>query len=85
MYRFTPHSSDDDDRTYREPGGSGPPSGARSGAQTAEYVLAHGILTEEEDQRLKQEFEAEIDAAVEYAEAAPGPDPSDLVRHVSRE
>src|SRR5690606_36047545 len=82
VYRFTPHSSDDDDRTYRDPEEVARQREHDPVRKLREYVLAHGILTEEEDQRLKQEFEAEIDAAVEYAEAAPDPDPSDLVRHV---
>lgn len=85
VYRFTPHSSDDDDSTYRDPEEVAKQREHDPVRKLREYALAHGILTEEQDEQFKKQFEAEIDAAVEYAEAAPDPDPSDLERHVFAE
>lgn len=85
VYRFTPHSSDDDDSTYRDPEEVAKQREHDPVRKLREYALAHGILTEEQDEQFKKQFEAEIDAAVEYAEAAPDPDPSELERHVFAE
>lgn len=85
VYRFTPHSSDDDDSMYRDAEELAKQKEHDPVRKLREYALAHGILTEEQDEELKRQFEAEIDEAVEYAEAAPDPDPSELVRHVFAE
>lgn len=82
VYRFTPHSSDDDDRSYRsrdevdEWREKDPVRFMRA------YVIGHGLMTEEEAEALAKRLEARIDAAVEYAEAAPDPRPEDLTAHV---
>src|SRR5690606_23197528 len=69
VYRYTPHSSDDDDRTYR----------ARDEVEQwrerdglprwRDYLMGLGLLTEEADAALRQRLLAEVDAAVAYAEA----------------
>lgn len=85
VYRFTPHSSDDDDRTYRDPDEVERQRQHDPVRKLREYAIAHGILTEQQDEQLRRQFEAEIDEAIEYAEAAPDPDASELVRHVFAE
>lgn len=85
VFRFTPHSSDDDDRSYRDPDEVTRAREHDPVRKLREYAIARGILTEEQDEQLKKQFEAEIDEAVEYAEAAPDPDPSELGRHVFAE
>lgn len=85
VYRLTPHSSDDDDRTYR-PREEVEEWKRRDGvARFKEYLMGVGVWTEEADQELRRRLLAEIDAAVEYAQAAADPEPSDLLRHVYAE
>lgn len=74
-YRPVPHSSDDDDRTYR----------SREEVQHWKqrdpilryqaYLLEKGILTEQDVERYEQQAREEIDAAQAAAEAAPYPPP----------
>ncbi len=81
-YRMTPHSSDDDDRSYRtreeveEWKKKDPISRFQS------YLQAEGILT----QALIDDYEArardEVDAAHKTAEAAPSPAPEDTLGDV---
>jgi 2-oxoisovalerate dehydrogenase E1 component alpha subunit len=81
-YRLVPHSSDDDDRTYR----------TRAEVEEArkydplvlfkQMLVNTGILTEEKEKTMQQQIAAEIDRATEYAEKAPYPDPSALYTHV---
>ena len=81
-YRLVPHTSDDDDSRYRS-------------REEVEHWEKNGPLVrfrtwlEESDVASKSEVEeieaaamAEIDAATEYAEAAPTPDPATAMRHV---
>lgn len=85
VYRFTPHSSDDDDRKYRDPEEVERQKQHDPLRKLREYAVARGILTEAQDEELRRQFQAEIDDAIAYAEAAPDPDPSDLMRHVFAE
>lgn len=85
VYRFTPHSSDDDDRSYRA-------------QEEVEAWRAHDPLSRFEA-RLRQvgalddaavaEFrgavKTEVDAATDEAEAAPLPDPATFERYVYAE
>ena len=81
-YRITPHSSDDDDRTYRS-------------REEVEYwkkrdpillfekvLFERGILTEELKQEIEDWAMAEVDKAEEEAVNAPYPDVSELEKHV---
>lgn len=85
VYRLSPHSSDDDDRTYRsreevEEAKRGDPI-----LRMQRYLIEERLLTEEEDARLRKEIQAEIDAATRYAEEAPYADASTLMNHVYAE
>ncbi len=74
-YRPVPHSSDDDDRTYR----------SREEVQLWKqrdpilrfqtYLLEKGILTEQDVERAEAQVREEVDAAQAAAEAAPYPRP----------
>ncbi|GAB4478701.1 MAG: thiamine pyrophosphate-dependent dehydrogenase E1 component subunit alpha [Anaerolineae bacterium] len=74
-YRITPHSSDDDDRTYREREEVEQWKGRDPLLRFQAYLTERGYLTE----RLLEEMEArarqEIDEAQRFAEAAPYPPP----------
>ncbi|MCJ7624148.1 MAG: thiamine pyrophosphate-dependent dehydrogenase E1 component subunit alpha [Anaerolineaceae bacterium] len=73
VYRITPHSSDDDDRSYR----------SREEVEVARHLdplnkirkelLYAGILTEEQVDEMETEAELRVADAVLYAERAPNP------------
>lgn len=83
-YRYQPHSSDDDDSRYRSKErlqewlARDPIDKARA------YLLAHGA-TEAELERMRAEISADIERAIDEAEAEPDPRPEDTLRHVYAE
>jgi 2-oxoisovalerate dehydrogenase E1 component alpha subunit len=84
-YRFFPHTSDDDDRSYRsreevEEARARDPIG-----RFAAYLESENVLDAEALERLRTEVRAEIDRAIDAAWAAPDPDPETLERHVFSE
>jgi 2-oxoisovalerate dehydrogenase E1 component alpha subunit len=80
--RYLPHTSDDDDSLYR----------SREDIEEArkrdpvrllhEQLLAQGILTEDEDARIRDAAKREINEATDLVEAAPYPDTGDFFEHV---
>jgi 2-oxoisovalerate dehydrogenase E1 component alpha subunit len=84
-YRFHPHTSDDDDRTYR----------AREEVEEAKkkdpilrfeaYLKKHGLTTDDKVEALRKELKDQVDTAVDEAWNAPDPDPESAVRHVFAE
>ena len=80
--RLTPHSSDDNDRTYR-------PSDELKAIKQhdpidrfAAYLKAEDILTDEYEQELRERIKQQVNEATAVAETAPLPDPSTLLEHV---
>jgi 2-oxoisovalerate dehydrogenase E1 component alpha subunit len=81
-YRFFPHTSDDDDRSYR----------SREEVEEAKhrdpihlferYLLDAGVLTEERIEQIGTELKTDIDQAIDRAWAAPDPEPESLLRHL---
>jgi 2-oxoisovalerate dehydrogenase E1 component alpha subunit len=73
MYRLTPHSSDDDDRSYR----------TREEVEhfkkedpiivMKEQLIEQGLMTEEEYKKLEEKAKKSVDDAVEEATSAPYP------------
>ena len=82
VHRFTSHSSDDDQRVYR------PEEELRLEAaedclpRLLEQLVGSGVMTVAQDNDLRAELLAEIDAATETAENAPFPRPEDALLHV---
>lgn len=83
--RLTPHSSDDNDRTYR-------PADELKSLRThdpvahfRDYLRELGALDDVIDHDLRSQIKAEVDDATTYAEQAPLPDPSTLMKHVYAE
>ncbi len=81
-YRFHPHTSDDDDRTYRsreevEEARKKDPV-VRFGA----YLQQLGITGEDEIESLRAELKEEVDRAIDDAWDAPDPEPETALRHV---
>jgi len=81
-YRLVPHSTADDDRRYR------------SRAELEEWakkdpldrfrqnLAEHGLLDERAAQALREQAEAEVQDAVDYAEGQPYPAPEEALTHV---
>ena len=80
--RLMPHTTDDDDRSYR-------PREEVEEARTRDpisilrdYLLNAGFLTHEEDEELRTRARQRINEVTDYAEAAPYPDPSTFFDHI---
>ncbi len=69
-YRLTPHSSDDDDRTYRERDEVAEAKKKDSIVTFANYLREQNILTEEKETELNKELDDLVNEATEYAENA---------------
>jgi len=83
--RFTAHSSDDDDRLYR-PRGEVDEALARDPLPAfAHRLIELGVLDEAVDRDLQARITAEVDEAVEFADAAPHPSAADLLTHIFAE
>jgi 2-oxoisovalerate dehydrogenase E1 component alpha subunit len=83
--RLTPHTSDDNDRVYR-PAGEVAELRARDPIpRFRQQLLAAGVLDDARDQALRAEVAREVDDAAAFADQAPPPDPSELLRHVYAE
>lgn len=81
-YRLVPHSSDDDDRTYR----------SREEVEEAkqkdpiitfkQYLIDHSVIDLDALQVLEAAVQKEVDDATDYAEKAPYPEPESALYHV---
>jgi 2-oxoisovalerate dehydrogenase E1 component alpha subunit len=81
-YRFHPHTSDDDDRTYR----------TREEVEEAKrndpiirfgnYLKEHGLLDDERVEKIRTDLKAEVDQALDQAWNAPDPEPESALQHV---
>jgi 2-oxoisovalerate dehydrogenase E1 component alpha subunit len=80
--RFTSHSSDDDQRRYRPQEELEAMLRRDPIERFRSYLQEAALLSDEDDERIQQECTAEVDRAVQAAEAAPAPDPDDLQTHV---
>lgn len=78
--RMTPHSSDDDDRTYRTREEVERMKAEDPLPMFAEQLKSEGVLTEDQIEELETKAKEQIQAAVEYAEEADYPDISEA-RH----
>ncbi len=75
--RMTPHSSDDDDRSYRPREELEAQKAQDPVHLKRDKLLAAGILTEEAEAELQERAMAEVNEAVEFATEAPYPDVSE--------
>ncbi len=72
--RMTPHSSDDDDRTYRSREEVEAMKALDPVPAFASALLEQKLLTQEDIEKLEADIKAQVDDAVQHAEAAPYPD-----------
>src|ERR1700738_608877 len=84
-YRFTAHSSDDDDKRYR------PAEEVAIWRQKdpiqryATYLRDAGILTDPVEEEITERVTQQVDEATEYAEEAPDPTADDLMTFVYKQ
>ncbi|NPC93228.1 thiamine pyrophosphate-dependent dehydrogenase E1 component subunit alpha [Bacillus sp. WMMC1349] len=84
-YRLTPHSSDDDDRSYR---GQEEVAEAKKNdplVKYTEYVKEVGLLDDNREKEILDEIAKIVNEATEYAEHAPYAEPEEALRHVYAE
>jgi 2-oxoisovalerate dehydrogenase E1 component alpha subunit len=82
VQRFTPHSSDDDDRFYRSVEEVKRYRERDPITVTADHMRDLGALTDEQEEEIRTRVKAAVNDATAFAEAAPYPDPSETFRHV---
>jgi 2-oxoisovalerate dehydrogenase E1 component subunit alpha len=85
VYRFHPHTSDDDDRAYRAPEEVKAWRGHDPVTLFEARLREIGALDNESLNELKASTKREVDAATEASEQAPLPDASTFDRHVYAE
>lgn len=81
-YRFTPHSSDDNDAFYRNKEDVEKAKEKDSLVIYRSYLKNVNLLTEEIENEMNRRVSETIDEATTYAEEAKDPDPNTLADHV---
>jgi 2-oxoisovalerate dehydrogenase E1 component alpha subunit len=84
-YRFLPHTSDDDDRSYRSREEVAEARRRDPIGRFASYLESEGLMDAGALERLRADVRSDIDRAIDAAWAAPDPDPETLRRHVFSE
>ncbi len=84
-YRFHPHTSDDDDRTYRTREEVEEARKRDPILQFEAYLQQSGVTSEDKIEALRGELKEEVDRAVDEAWNAPDPEPDTALRHVFAE
>lgn len=84
-YRYAPHTSDDDDRTYRSRDEVKEWKAKDPIPRFEEYLKKHKILGDPDLEKMREEIKEELSLAVSYAEEAPFAPPEHALRHVFAE
>ncbi len=84
-YRFTAHSSDDDDKRYRKAEEVAIWRQKDPIQRYAKYLRESGTLTDAVEQEITERVDQQVDEATEYAEQAPDPTPDDLMTFVYKQ
>lgn len=84
-YRLTPHSSDDDDMTYRERAEVEEAKNKDSLVSFAAYLRENGVMTEEDEKAIYERVQKQVDEETEYAENAVYEKEETLLRYVYAE
>ena len=81
-HRFTSHSSDDDQRVYREKEELREEFADDPIPRFREHLRSIGELTDDQDSAIRAALKKQIDAATEAAENSPMPRPEETLDHV---
>ncbi|HEU4492630.1 MAG TPA: thiamine pyrophosphate-dependent dehydrogenase E1 component subunit alpha [Rubrobacteraceae bacterium] len=84
-YRMTAHSSDDDDRRYREREEIEEWRQKDPIVRFERYLMENGVMSEERKEEIGQQIKDEVAKASEYAENAPFAEPEEAMERVYAE
>src|SRR5207302_10203362 len=84
-YRFTAHSSDDDDKRYRQAEEVATWRQKDPIQRYAKYLRESATLTDPVEKDITERVDQQVDEATEYAEQAPDPTPDDLMTFVYKQ
>jgi len=84
-YRFTAHSSDDDDKRYRQAEEVAIWRQKDPIQRYATYLREAGILLDSVEAEITERVDQQVDDATNYAEQAPDPTPADLTTFVFKQ
>ena len=84
-YRYLPHTSDDDDKSYRSRAEVEEHRHRDPIDRFVAYLIGRGLTDHDGIQAVHDELKAEVDAAITWAWDAPDPDPAGVGRHVFAE
>jgi 2-oxoisovalerate dehydrogenase E1 component alpha subunit len=84
-YRFLPHTSDDDDKTYRSREEVEEHRNHDPVERFATHLVDTGVTDRDALQTVHDEVKAEVESAIQAAWDAPDPDPATVARHVFAE
>ena len=82
VLRLQSHSTDDDQRAYRDAGELAAEAERDPIPRMRDVLVARGWLNADDDAALREDVNREVERATDAAEAAPDPDPASLGRHV---
>ncbi|WP_338749995.1 thiamine pyrophosphate-dependent dehydrogenase E1 component subunit alpha [Bacillus sp. FJAT-52991] len=81
-YRLTPHSSDDDDRSYRSPDEVQKAKTNDPIITFGAYLKETGVMNDELEKEINDRIMIQVNEATDYAENAPYPNPEDALTFV---
>jgi len=84
-YRYFPHTSDDDDKSYRSREEVEEAKHHDPLMEFARYLEANGVGDDAEREAVRADVKDEIERAIAAAWEAPDPDPASALRHVFSE
>jgi len=84
-YRYLPHTSDDDDKSYRSREEVEEARHRDPVVQFGRYLTEHGVIDEAGDEALRIEVKTKIESAIQAAWEAQDPEPESALRHVFEE
>jgi 2-oxoisovalerate dehydrogenase E1 component alpha subunit len=84
-YRFLPHTSDDDDKTYRSREEVEEHKDYDPLVRFGAYLKEQGLVDDEALESLRAQVKGEIDDAITAAWDSPDPDPATATMHVFAE
>jgi 2-oxoisovalerate dehydrogenase E1 component alpha subunit len=84
-YRLTPHSSDDDDRSYRSPDEVEKAKRKDPIITFGAYLKETGVMDDELEKKINSDVMAIVNEATDYAEKAPYANPEYALKYVYKE
>ena len=82
VVRLDAHSSSDDQAKYRSEEELKRARGRDPIVLTEKYILKHRLLSQDEIDVMRNEIQAEVNAAADEADAAPQPEPGRIMAHI---